>query len=367
MLRNVALVVLLASCTGLVEGSEDTFWDDTTDDDGSDPAALAGVKRVTIEAGKTTNAELVETLPVARSENGAARRVVMQVALPPLANGDRVIAPAEVQVTTRCDVGQVAPGCGYNPNVRAQLVLAGGGNQRVIATQTQSCNKAEHHCMFVFRPSEATITTGDCASCVVNLVMWAWHGDARAGGDDKVLVGGNDGNYLDNGKIEGDQGRLMAVRERGIVGADRAMRESSGSGSLDVNTNANPEVVYAHALGDLKAGEQYIVEARIVTNVASRARFSTEMFLTRDKNATDGNGLDKVAPSQIGEHNGINCTDECVTRKVAVFRVTENVAGPIYVNVTARSAVPGGGTTRVTVKRGDGFVKSVRYAAMFGQ
>ena len=360
------MLVFLVGCgVGLVDGSEDAYWEDTRDDDGDRSAALAGNKRVALDAGRTSDAELVKELPVARSENGATKRVVMRTAAPPLAKGDRLLAPAEVQVTTRCDVGQNAPGCNYNPNVRAQLRL---GN-KVIATQTLSCTKGEHHCMFVFRPSEAAIDIDQpCDSCAVELVMWAWNGDARGGDQDKVLVGGNDGNYLDNGKVEGDQGRLMVVRERGIAGGDRAMRESSGNGSFDVNTNANPELVYSHLLkqGDLAAGEQFVVEARIEANVASRARLSTEMFLTHDKNATDGNGLDKVAPSQINEHNGVNCTSNCVTRKVAVFRVTEPVAGPVYVNVTARSAVPGGGTTRVTVKRADGFVKSVRYAAAFG-
>jgi len=358
---------MLAACgAGLVEGSEEDFWDETRDDDGDPSTALAGNKRVAVDAGKTSDAELVQQLPVARSENGAAKRVVMTTQLPNIAKGDRVIAPAEVQVTTRCDIGQNAPGCNYNPNVRAQLRL---GN-RVIATQTLSCTKNEHHCMFVFRPSEASITADrDCANCSVELVMWAWHGDARSGDQDKVLVGGNDGNYLDNGKVEGDQARLMVVRERGIAAGDRAMRESSGNGTFDVNTNANPEVVYSHLLknGDLEAGEQYVIEARVEANTASRARFSTEMFLTHDKNAADGNGLDKVAPSQIGEHNGVNCDGGCVARKVAVFRVQEKIAGPVYVNITARSAVPGGGSTRVTVKRADGFVRSVRYAAIYGQ
>lgn len=358
-------VMFLAACgAGVVDGSEDSYWDETRDDDGDRNAALAGNKRVVVEAGSTNDAELVEELPVARSESGATKRVVMRTQAPQLAKGDRLIAPTEVQVTTRCDVGQTAPGCNYNPSVRAQLRL---GN-RVIATQTQSCTKAEHHCMFVFKPSEASIDIDrPCDGCAVELVMWAWDGNARAGDQDKVLVGGNDGNYLDNGKVEGDQARLMVVRERGITGGDRAMRESSGNGSFDVNTNANPELVYSHLLknGDLEAGEQFVVEARIEADVASRARFSTEMFLTHDKNATDGNGLDKVAPSQIGEHNGVNCLDDCVTRKVAVFHVTERIAGPVYVNITARSAVPGGGSTRVTVKRANGFVRSVRYAAAF--
>ena len=370
MLSRLAFV-LCAACA--VDTTEDPFWDETTPDDGT---VFAGSTRVAIDPGKTANAELVETLPVGRSEGGAIRRIVMQLTpadLPPLARGDRLITPAEVQVTTRCDVGQTAPGCNYNPKVRAQLLLTGNpgdttaaGNSRVIATQTLSCTKVEHHCMFVFRPSEASIDIGNipCVatnSCFVNLVMWAWHADARAGGDDKILVGGNDGNYLENRRVEQDQGRLMVIRERGVTAADRAMRETSGGGALAVNTNANPEIVYSHALGELRAGQRYVVEAKLVVAVASRARFSTELFLTRDRNATDGNGLDKVAPSQIGEHNGINCTDHCVTRKVAVFEVKEAVAGPVYLHVTARSAVPGGGTTRVTVKRGDGFVRTLRY------
>ena len=381
-MRPSFLLLVLAACgVGTVDGSEDSFWDETTDDDGSDPsAALVGAKRVAIDPGKTTNAELVETLPIARNESGATRRIVMQLApgqLPQLANGDRLITPAEVQVTTRCDIGQTAPGCNYNPNVRAQLLLtgnpsdtSGNGNSKVIATQTLSCTKSEHHCMFVFRPADATVDVGalPCVAsnnCYVNLVMWAWHNDTRSGDQDKVLVGGNDGNYLDNGRVEQDQGRLMAVRERGIAGGDRAMRETNGGSSFTVNTNANSELAYSHQLkpGDLEAGEQFIVEAKLVTNVASRARVSSEMFLTRDKNATDGNGLEKIAPAQINEHNGINCTSTCTTRKVAVFKVTEKITGPVYVNVTVRSAVPGGGSTRVTVRRGDGFVKSVRYSA----
>jgi len=50
-----------------------------------------------------------------------------------------------------------------------------------------------------------------------------------------------------------------------------------------------------------------------------------------------------------------------------VFRVTADLAGPIYVNVVARSAVPGGGAAHVTVKRDDGWVRSLRYSAAFGQ
>jgi len=387
------LLAALAACDA---GGADSFWDEAREDElGEDATSLTGDQRVAVDPGPTDRAELVETLPVGRSEDGATRRVVLRLSpgqLPGLAKGDRLITPAEVEVTTRCDIGQSAPGCGYNPNIRAQLILtgdpgdtapgsAGGRSKALSPAQTQVCTSAEHHCRFVFRPSDASqVLDGGfdlpCLaddSCHVNLVMWAWHPDARAGGDDKVLVGSNDGDYLDNGRVEQDQARLMVVRERGLTGADRAMRETSGGGSMSINTRAEPELVYSHPLKggrDLAANEQYVIEAKLVTAVDARARFSTRIFLTRDPDAREGNGLDKIAPSSIGEHNGVNCTpgtSPCTTHRVAVFRVTEDVAGPIYVNIVAESAVPGGGAARVTVRRGDGWVRSVRYPAAFGR
>ena len=382
-MRCCWLVVLAGCSLGEVGPDEDPFWDGAREDDNADAdVALAGAKRVAIEAGRTDTAELVQFLPVGRSENGAERRVVMRVKPPALAKGDRLIAPAEIEVTTRCDVGQTAPGCNYNPNVRAKLVLANAANDidglGLSEARTISCTRADHHCKIVFRPGEAMRDLGDVKclgdqSCVVNLVMWAWHPDARAGGVDKLLVGSNDGDFLANGRVEQDQGRLMAIRERGLVAADRAVRETSEGGTQQINTSANAELVYSHALkagGDLKAGEQFVIEAKLVTAVSSRARFSTEMFLTKNKQATDSNQLDKVAPGAIAEHNGINCTtgtSPCTTERVAVFRVTEDIAGPVYVNVIAKSEVPGPGSATVVVRRSDGFVRSIRYAAVFGR
>lgn len=358
--------------------------------DGSDNPMPGEKKRVAIHPGDTTDAELVAHLPVAQSESGATRRIVMHLGpgqIPGLVAGDRLVVAAEVEVTTRCDIGQTAPGCGYNPNVGAQLILTGargdknpGGaeSKALSVTQTQTCTKNEHHCMFVFRPSgaKAVLDGGfnlpcvESDSCHVNLVMWAWHPDARAGGQDVVLVGANEGNFLENGIVEPDKGRLMIVRERGITADDRVVRETSGGGAITVPTNANPVLIYSHRLrtgdGDLVAGEQYLIEAKVVADVNSRARFSTKMFLTKNPDATDGNGLAKTFPEQIGEHNGFNCTpgtSPCTTRKVGVFRVTGDINGPVYVNIAVRSAVPGGGSAQVTVDRGKGWLRSTRYRA----
>jgi hypothetical protein len=379
-MRNWLAAVLVLSSCNLGEVEDDAFWDDTSEDDGEDAITIGAgtTKRVAVVSGDTDKAELFELLPIGRSENSAERRVALQLKpaqLPRLAANDRLIVPAELQVTTRCDIGQNAPGCNYNPNVRAQLLLTGSpgdttasGNSRVIATQSLTCTKDEHHCMFVFRPGEAAITLGNtpCVasnSCYVNLVVWAWNGSARSGGQDKLIIGGNEGNFLDNGKVDQDKARIMAVRERGIGAADRAARQSSGNGNKSINTNANDEIVYTHRLKpqgqSIKKGEQFLVEAKIVADVGGRARFSTQLELEHK---------DAFAPGGISESAGTNCSPgrKCVAHKVAVFRATQDINDGVHVKVVVKSAVPGGGTTRVTVKQDDGWVKSVRYAAALG-
>ncbi len=353
-------------------------------DGGVDPE----VKAVLLHPGETDNAELVKRLPVGQSEGGADRRVVMRLSaedIPDLAPGDRLSAPAEVQVTTRCDVGPVAPGCGYNPSVAAQLILTGdpddthadGGGSVALSEKLElSCTSAEHHCTLVFPTAAATRRLEEGAllpgvaedRCAINLVMWAWSADARGGGVDEVLVGENEGDFLQNGVIQGDKGRLMVVRERGLGDGDRGERETTGSGTLAIPTNATPTVLYSHPLesdGDgLKRNEQYVVEAKVVTAVSARARFSTRMFLTRDPSDRDG-ALDHIEPKAIGEHNGTNCTSgtsPCTTRKVSVFRVEEDIPGPVYVNIVGISEVPGPGTASVSVRKGEGFLRSTRYA-----
>ncbi len=374
---KIASLLFLAGCADPDLGSPDAG------------ASLLEVKRVLVKAGDTDNAELVKKLPIARSQDSATRRVVMRLRpddIPDLAPGDRLSAPAEVQVTTRCDVGQTAPGCDYNPKVAAQLILAGDpddthadgpGSVSLSPRAELSCTKAEHHCKFIFPVSAATRRLVDGAdipcvaedSCTINLVMWAWDSHARAGQVDDVLVGENEGNYLDNGVVKGDKGRLMVVRERGIGDADRGERETSGSGTITIPTTIHPVVVYSHPLkadgAGLTRGEQFVVEGKVVTAVSSRARVSTQLIVSKSPSDTGG-GIDHINPRSISEGNGINCTpgtSPCTSRKVSVFRVEADIAGPVYVNLVAVSAVPGGGSANVTVHRSDGYLRSTRYPA----
>jgi len=113
-MRTIALLLAASACTvGGVD--DDGFWDDTSDDDGSDSLLLAAgaTSKVAIAPGTTDNAERFELLPVAKSEGSAEKKVALQLSpgdLPALATGHRLIIPAELQVRSRCDIGQGAPG-----------------------------------------------------------------------------------------------------------------------------------------------------------------------------------------------------------------------------------------------------------------
>jgi hypothetical protein len=349
-----------------------------------------GVERnVRVASGPDDNAELIRLLPIGTTAENAPRRVVLRLDpadLPSLRADDVIMTPAEVQVTTACDIGQSGRACGYSPQVAAQVILTGerddrdpsGGESRALSeVDRASVTSAEHHYTFAFRAvaTRAALVGGFALPCVasgrchVNLVMWAWDSRARSG--DSILIGENEGNYLQNGVVQGDKARLMIVRERNVRASDRVERETSGGGALRMPLDARDTLVYSHPIvgdgGTLDVGEQFYIEARAVVRTTGRARFSTQLFLTRNPRATDPQSLDGIEPRSISEHNGGNCTpgtSPCTAQKVSVFRVTENIRGPVYVQLIARSAVPGGGGGAVvTVDRNDGWLRSTRYPA----
>ncbi|MFO0608011.1 MAG: hypothetical protein U0324_32910 [Polyangiales bacterium] len=354
-----------------------------------DDRAAEPERSVRVAPGPTDDAELLRLLPIGTSAASAPRRVVLRLGpddLPSLREGDVLMAPAEVQVTTACDVGQAGPACGYGPQVAAQLILTGdrddrdpdGPESRALSDVTRTTvTSAEHHVTMAFRAgaSRATLSGGFALPCLadgrchVNLVMWAWDAQARPGGADALLVGENEGDYLANGVVQGDKARIMAVRERNLRADDRVEREVTGGGAVDMPLDARDVLIYSLPIaGDagFARGEQYYVEARAVVRVTGRARFSTQLFLARDPRATDPRSLDGVFPGAISEHNGGNCTtgtSPCTTNRVAVFRASDDVRGPVYVQLIARSAVPGGGSASVTVDRGGGWLRATRYAA----
>lgn len=341
------------------------------------PLAQQSGGRTNLAPGKTDNAELRRFLPIGRSAQ-TQRYVVMQLEpsdLPDLADGDVLRAATEIQVTTRCDIGQVAPGCDYNPHVEMQLVLATDrdGTQGVALSDVKSfdCSKDDHHCVKTIDFADATATLHHaCDGCFVNLVAWAYHPDARGDGQDVLLLGANEGNFLANHDIEQDRGRIMAVRARGNFSQDdvelRVTPHNVKSGGIDFDSNGDEKRIYSATINHgrtLHAGETYLVWADIEASSTSRVNLSLEMFLTRNRDDHDGGSLDGTNPKAISEHNGTNCSpgNDCHLRKVAAFAVSQDIAGPVYVNIAASTEVPGPGSAKTTV-HDSGFVKILRYA-----
>lgn len=347
----------------------------------------AGVSRVDVTAGRTSTAERRKLLRIGRTA-GARRYVIMRLRpadLPNLAIGDVLRAAAELQVTTACDIGQTGPMCGYAPNVRMQLLLAGdpdetsahGPGALALSDVKQfSCNVDDHHCVEVIRFSAATKTlraanAPGCVadnSCFVNLVVWAYHPSARGSGKDKLIIGANEGNFLINGDSEQDRGRVMLVRERDVSPASKVLRVTKHdvkSGPISMFSDGDKHRIYSHTLAggnDLRAGDKFRVWAEMNATSDHRVNVDIEMFLTKNRNDRNGGSLDRARPGQITEHNGTNCSpgNPCHLRKVAVFEVTRDVAGPVFVNITSSAEVPGPGSAHVTI-HDNGFVKSVHY------
>jgi hypothetical protein len=343
--------------------------------------------RTDVTVGRTNTPELFKLLPIGRTA-GTRRYVVMRIKpgeVPNLAVGDVVRAAAEIQVTTACDIGQTGPMCGYTPKVHLQLVLAGDGDATdphrpgVVALskiKEFSCNADDHHCVKTIDFGEASLqlTAGNAPPCVasqscfVNLVIWANDPQARGSGKDKLIVGANEGNFLANGKSEQDRGRVMLVRERGIVPADKVLRATKHnvkSGNITFGSNGDRHRVYSHTLKggqDLVKGEKFRVWAELNATSDHRVNVDTLFFLTKNRNDKNGGSVNGANPGSISEHNGTNCSpgNPCNLRKVALFEVNENVKGPVFVNLSSSAEVPGPGFANVVV-HDNGFIKSVRY------
>lgn len=351
------------------------------------PALAAATGSAAITAGKTHRAELRKFLPIGRTP-GARRYVVMRLRprdLPDLARGDTLRAAAELQVTTRCDVGQVAPGCDYNPRVALQLVLSDdpdGTNPHARGTVALSrihklaCTRDDHHCVEAIGFSDARLALRPGAAprcvdddrCYVNLVAWAYHADARGDGKDVLLIGANEGNFLDNGEIEQDRGRIMAIRERGLTAGDvaqRVTRHTVRRGAIALASNDRWTRIYSHTLNggaDLRAGQKFRVWTNVDASSNHRVNLSLLFFATKHRFDRNGGSVDALRPAQLTEHNGTNCSpgNDCHLRKVAVFEVDRDVRGPVYLNVAASTEVPGPGVATTTI-HDTGFIKAVRY------
>ncbi len=307
--------------------------------------------------------ELRNTVPI--PERPGRARTIMSLEpseLGTLRVGDRISANAEFQVTINCfEPSERCFGKPYNfsPIIEWRLELAPGVESEAgKAVPLSDWSRAKcshdppdrnHHCVYLTRRASMLVSSmPPCgpSSCHVNLVLRAYHRDARPG--DELAIGGDD----DDGSFRGDKGRINAVLYRPGVQLPGATTTTTGElrGKLPVGPDDPPrEPIYRVELNGLKAGEQITVDAKTIADIAHlpySALVQSEIVVSTDPNREGLEGIRNFISleGRIAESNGFNCTQgasafrtPCEVRKVAAFHVNKDVVSnsgqprPVYV------------------------------------
>lgn len=391
-MRTAAVTAIAAACAlaGLGAGGQ---------------AAAPGPERGTLRTGTTGNdSELVKTIPIGK-RTGDKRRVVMSLQpgnLGELRAGDRLEATAEVEVSVCLKPNElhgsdrpcVGRTYGYDPAVSAELVLAdgaktGGASTVPLGADRLTCNQSQpnrnHHCVLVIDDGlieieDANLLPCKPQTCHINLVLSASDRNARAG--DRLVVGADSGGK----SVNGDKGRVNFARFRpgGQKDEQPLISEARLRPILPIvgeGAKVNEQAVYSVELGNLRLGEQLVIEGRLVTRIGGHpynAFQTTGIVLSENPRSASREGWpERVGDlnGQIAEANGFNCTQgdsahesPCVARKVGVLEITRDSPKTLYVNLVAGMAAQADFEDRhkdgdVAQVLREGFLRVYRYPA----
>ncbi len=330
-----------------------------------------GGGRPRIEVGCTENKpELVQTIPITK-QPGKQRRVVLSLGvdtdsdspLPELAADDRLLALAELELTTDADdpnhPGRIGKAYSYAPKVEATMLLARDAEQveaqgsRAVEIVKQPWREAishqRHHAVITFGDGELRIPAGGPpwrGPSRVNVVVSASHPDAKPG--NVLLVGQNEKTPT----VVQDMAGIRVVRYR--PGSDKGPQAEVEAACLcgGVAIAKRETVVLSHELAGLAEGERLLVKARLVTDATglpAAARISTRLFLADgpDQVEPGGNAAASMTwKGHLSKYTGFNCLPAegpQTTRKYGVARVKQAPGASLYVNLVAVSAAPFGG------------------------
>ena len=346
-----------------------------------------------IAVGETENKpELLETLPIVTAP-GSGRRVVLTLAgdtktdspLPDLAGGDRLLAMAELELTTDADdpnhPGLIGNAYTYSPNVEAVLLLAPspdvvdtsqGAIELSRAPWRQTVSHQHHHAVITFGDAEARIPEGGLpwqGPAHVNLVVEASSPDARDG--DVMLVGQNETTPT----VVQDMAGIRVVRFRPADAPEPAAERDASCLCAAVPVAKRETVVLSHELAGLRQGDQLLVRGTLVTDaagLASPARISTRMFIADAPDQTDPGG-DAAASvtwkGHLSKFTGFNCVPgegPQTSRKYGVATIRRDPGASLYVNMVAVSGAPFGGlgpSDQLRVDTTRSSLEVVRFAA----
>ena len=348
--------------------------------------AWGGQGGVDVDASSTgNNSELIKTVPITR--NPGPFRTALGLGpgkMPDLRASDRLRVSSELAVTTDCLFN--SPRCAgrpyrFDPVVQTQLVLAGSGNEIVLARDRRRClqrqGNREHHCQIVFDGIDLSASPGgiNCVSggCALEVRTRSYNGRARGG--EALVIGGN----KPDGRIVQDKARLNVIRFRG--GAQNlAKTERGGPVRTSVPLDLNKRVVYSVKLNRLDAGD--VVEATVdarahVGHLPFAALVGSQLVLAEGPQEEHGRQFAKRMASLKGEfteNSGTNCTQAktpCPVHRTGVLTIRKDVRRqsgqprPLWVNLVVRSTAKraeGGSGDAVQIENGTG-LRVRRYPA----
>lgn len=324
-------------------------------------------------------AERVKTVPIAKRA-GQKPRVAMSLPpskVGPIRDGAEIWAGAELEVSVTCL--EPMPKCvgkryRFSPFVRGRLVLAPGPNATGPANTVQlgiariRCSQEQphrnHHCVLVV---EGTREVGDaaklpCRACNVNLVVDAFHHQARRG---QVIVVGSDEDHGISQKKGTLNAAVMNPGPLAAVPMTASRKRSRRKLAIGGKGGSGPRrVLYSHRLPMLRQGEQLLVKARAVQGIGHlsyNVLMQSQLVVSQSPGSIRRAGLPTKVTSQKGivtAQNGFNCTqgrsahpNPCVIRKLGVIRVLHNARSrylrdegrwvPLYVNLVVQNRAIG--------------------------
>lgn len=354
-------------------------------------------------------AEKVKTVPISR-RRGQKAKVVMS--LPPgkvgdTSQGDTVWAGAEFEISVTClepipqCVGKIYH---YSPSYRARLVLTDGAKvtsekpTKVMAItkwRRQTCSQdlphRNHHCVMALSGFQRIKETPVCQRCYVNLVVDAYHRNAKKG--NVVVVGTDEDNGIKQDKGMIHSGIFSPGPQPDIEPLITPSRSRSKLSIAGPGRTGSKEVIYSQRINpDILKGEQLIVEAQATQRIGHHnysVLMQSQLIVSDSPNSTRRNGVSAKVTKLggiLGAQNGFNCTqgrsghsDPCKIRKVGLVEFTKDAVEkplssnpspsvPLFINLVAQNreiGVRGGwrsGDSAKIAKKG-GYIKVHRYPA----
>jgi hypothetical protein len=313
-------------------------------------------ERPSIAVGTTGNQpEAVETIPIGGPPQVALSfgpKTKTDSPLPDLRPGDRLLAFAELELTTDAEdaahPGRIGNAYRYAPEVEARFVLAGSARAaegiELAPAWRQAISHRRHHAVVGF--AEAELVVPDAAGDHLNVVVSAAHGDARDG--DVLLVGQNE----KVPKVVQDMAGIRVVRFRPGDAPEPSPERTASCLCAGVPVAKRQTVVLSHELTGLAEGEQLLVRGRLVTDAASLpapARVSTRLFVADSPAQTEPGGTAASSVTwkgHLSKFTGFNCIPgegPQTSSKYGVATVRQAPGGSLYVNLVAVSGAPFGG------------------------